>query len=471
MSPRGATYPETLATPCEYARFLEQKAQLADRHGFEPLWLPDFLFGFQQHLVDWTTRRGRAALFADCGLGKGPMQLVWAENVVRRTNRPVLLLTPLAVAPQMVSEGEKFGVECHLSRDGKFPQRAAVIVTNYEKLHLFNAGDFAGVSADESSILKNFDGTRKAAIAEFLRTLPYRLLCTATAAPNDYIELGTHSEALGELGYMDMLSRFFKNDRRGVNANSVWGGGQWRFRGHAERDFWRWVCSWARAVRKPSDLGFSDEGFTLPPLEVSEHIVPARFPAPGRLFDTLALTRDEQLEERRRTLPERCEKAAELLAGANEPAIAWCHLNPEGDLLTRLIPGAVQVTGSDPDERKEEVLTAFSRGEVRVLVTKPTIAGFGLNWQHCALMTCFPSHSYEQLYQTVRRCWRFGQQRTVRVEMVSSEGAAGVLANLQRKTEQAEEMFDQLIQHIHHGLAIEKRNLFQRSMEVPQWLS
>ncbi len=454
----------------DYADFLYEKTQHAGGSGFEPLWLPDFLFPFQRHLVEWAVRRGRAAIFAECGLGKTPMQLVWAENVVRHTNRPVLVLTPLAVARQTIEEAAKFGVQCHLSRDGRIPSAAQVVVTNYEKLHLFNVRDFAGAVGDESSILKNFDGTRKAAITEFMRTLTYRLLCTATAAPNDYIELGTHSEALGEMGYMDMLSRFFKNDQRGVHANSVWGGSKWRFRGHAERDFWRWICSWSRAVRKPSDLGFDDADFKLPELISEEHVVRSRFPAAGRLFDTLALNREEELEARRRTLPERCERTAALLANTGQPAVAWCHLNPEGDLITRLIPGAVQVTGSDSDERKEEVFLAFTRGEVRVLVTKGSIAGFGMNWQHCNHMTCFPSHSFEQFYQTVRRFWRFGQTRPVKVEMITSECETGVITNLNRKSRQADEMFAQLVEHMQDSLSIARPNPFQTTQEVPTWL-
>lgn len=453
-----------------YEEFLKRKRQLANQGGFEPLWMPDFLFDFQKSLVEWSVQQGRAAIFADCGMGKTPCQLVWAENVVRKTNRPVLILTPLAVTSQTVHEGEKFGVECHLSRDGRFPSGARVVVSNYEKLHLFNTADFAGVVGDESSILKNFDGTRKAAITEFLRTVPYRLLCTATAAPNDYIELGTHSEALGAMGYMDMLSRFFKNDQRGVHANSVWGGSKWRFRGHSERDFWRWVCSWSRAARKPSDLGGSDAGFVLPELQSEEHVVQARFPREGRLFDALALNRDDELEARRRTLPERCERVAALLADTGKPAIAWCHLNPEGDLIEKLIPNAAQVTGSDSDERKEEVFMAFARGEVRVLVTKGTIAGFGLNWQHCAHMTFFPSHSFEQYYQCVRRCWRFGQVNPVKVEVITSECETGVVANLQRKARQADAMFAQLVDHMQESLVIARPNPFVRSLEVPAWL-
>lgn len=462
-----------MATPTvapDYGEFLRAKAQLGGREGFRPLWMPDFLFDFQQILVEWMVERGRCALFADCGMGKSPMQLVWAENVVRKTARPVLILTPLAVSPQTVAEGEKFGIECYHSRTGRFPAGARVVVTNYEKLHLFDPSDFAGCVCDESGILKNFDGVRKAAITEFQRVLPYRLLCTATAAPNDYIELGTHSEALGELGYIDMLGRFFKNQKTGLHGASIYGAPKWRFRGHAERDFWRWVCSWARALRKPSDLGCEDGPFVLPELRLTEHVSEARTVAPGRLFNTLALTREEQLEERRRTLPERCEKAAELLSSTPAAAVGWCHLNPEGDLITRLVPGAVQVTGSDPDDRKEEVFMAFTRGEITKLVTKPTIAGFGMNWQHCAKLTLFPSHSFEQYYQVLRRFWRFGQANVVEAAIITSEGEAGVLTNLQRKAAQADAMFARLVQHMNESLEIEQANPYRKEVQVAAWL-
>lgn len=457
--------------PGDYRAFLDAKAQLDSDAGFDPLWIPDFLFDFQSALVEWAIRKGRAALFADCGLGKSPMQLVWAENVVRKTNRPVLILTPLAVSHQTVREAEKFGIEAVRSNDGTV--RRGINVTNYERLHLFNADDFAGVVLDESSILKNFDGVRKAQITEFLRTRPYRLTCTATAAPNDYVELGTTSEALGYLGHMDMLGRFFKNDQRGVHPNSVWGGGGWRFRGHAESDFWRWVCSWARAIRKPSDLGFPDGPFILPPLVTHEHVIITRARREGMIFDLPAVTLEEQREERRRTLRERCELAASLVAHTGQPAVTWCHLNPEGDLLERLIPGAVQVSGNDPDEVKEERFLAFERGDAqaRVMVTKDSIAGWGLNWQHCAHQTVFPSHSLERYYQSVRRSWRFGQTRPVTVDMVTSEGEAGVLANLQRKSEQLDQLFARLVEAMNNEMSVRRAVPFVLPEDIPSWLA
>lgn len=447
-----------------YAAFLERKAQADGLHGFEPELLPDWLFDFQAHLVDWAVRKGRAAIFADCGLGKTPMQLVWAENVRRHTGRPVLLVAPLAVTFQTAVEAEKFGFDAAISRDGQLT--AGITITNYDRLHHFDPADVGGVVADESSAIKSFDTDRRAVVTDFLRKLPYRLLCTATAAPNDYIELGTSSEALGYLGYADMLTRFFVKDQRTVRHWS----GEYRFKGHAETAFWRWVSSWARALRRPSDLGFDDSGFDLPPLEYRQHIVSASQPPGDRLFDVPAAGLHEERDELRRTLTDRCERAAELLADA-PAAVAWCQLNAEGDLLTRLIAGAVQVTGSDSPDAKEAALLAFSRGEIRVLVTKPVIGAWGLNWQHCARMTFFPTHSYEQFYQAVRRSWRFGQTQPVRVDLVTTEGGHNALQNLQRKAEQADRMHSALVAHMADATAIQRTDIYDQAVRAPAWMS
>lgn len=454
----------------DYDTFLSRKRQLGGEHGFEPVWRPDFLFPFQAALVEWATLKGRAALFADCGLGKTPMQLVWAENVHRHTRKSVLIATPLAVAFQTVAEAEKFGVEAALSRDGEIT--APITVTNYERLHLFDPSQFAGAVCDESSAIKAFDGERRKVVTEFMRQLPYRLLCTATAAPNDYTELGTSSEALGELGYMDMLGRFFTNNLGNSSNHRGWGGGvQWRFKGHAEEAFWRWVSSWARAMRRPSDLGFSDDGFDLPPLEHRQHVVRARVQRDGQLFDMPAVGLQEEREEARRTIEERCEQAAEALADADS-GVAWCQLNAEGDLLTKLIDGAVQIKGADDPDAKEEALLAFSRGEIRVLVTKPSIGAWGLNWQHCNRMTFFPTHSYEQYYQAVRRSWRFGQKRSVLVDIITTEGSARALENLQRKADAADRMFASLVAHMQDALTIGRvGDVPDTKAEVPAWLS
>jgi len=454
----------------DYDKFINQKSQLGGRHGFEPVFMPDQAFDFQRNLIEWATRLGRSAIFADCGLGKTLMQLVWAQNVIIHTNRPVLVLTPLAVGRQTVKEALKFGMEAVQSRDGNHRGRAQIVVTNYERLHYFSPADFSGVVCDESSILKNPDGVTKAAVTEFMRKMPYRLLCTATAAPNDYIELGTSSEALGHLGFMDMIGMFFRKSEKTKSRGEENRAGLYRFRGHAERDFWRWVCSWARAVRKPSDLGFSDQDFSLPALITREHVVSAKTRNPDMLIDLPAITLQEQREERGRTLNERCEMAASLICAHKSPAVAWSHLNPEGNLLRRLIPGAVEICGADSEEEKEEALEAFAQGEIRVIVTKPTIAGFGLNWQHCAHSTFFPSHSYEQWYQSIRRFWRFGQKSDVTIDMVCSEGEMGVLKNLKRKVQQSEQMFAMLTKLMSDQLSVNKNRSINKEREKPSWM-
>lgn len=462
-----------------YGEFLTAKTQVSTRDGFAPKWMPPALKDFQGALVDWSVWMGRSAIFADCGLGKTLMQLVWAENVVRHTNRPVMILAPLAVTQQTAREAIKFGIEAHVSTDGVI--RPGVNISNYERLHYFNADDFAGAVCDESSILKSFDGTRRRDITEFMRKMRYRLLCTATAAPNEYIELGTSSEALGYLGYMDMLSRFFKNNQgnsikpnvyrnRGQNVAQLDDNAKWRFKGHAETAFWKWVCSWARAARKPSDLGFADDGFVLPPLVERQHMVDASTAPDGMLFSLPAFGLAEQREERRRTIRERCEKAAGLVVDTGAPAIVWCHLNDEGDLLEELIPDCVQVSGKDTEEEKERKFLDFIDGGARVLVTKGRIGAWGLNFQHCAHSVSFPTHSFEEYYQSVRRCWRFGQKRQVVSDIVTTEGEKDVLANLQRKARAADKMFADLVAHMNDAMQIDRSLTFTNIEEVPQWL-
>lgn len=465
----------------KYEEFLAGKTQNETDTGFEPLWIPEFLtkqgFEFQGVLTEWAIRKGKAALFEDCGLGKSPQQLVWAENVVRHTNKPVLIATPLAVSYQLLREAEKFGVEAVRSSDGKVKSGARIVVTNYERLEHFDSADFSGMVCDESSILKNFNGVRKAAITEFMRTLPYRLLCTATAAPNDFTELGTSSEALGHLGYMDMLARFFKNTANTSNPRIGWrqhkNAGdhmqKWRFRGHAEIPFWKWVCSWSRAVRMPSDLGFDNGVFELPKLTINEHIIEVDRPPGGMLFSVPAVGLAEQRTEKRRTIQERCERVADLVAGSDF-ALVWCNLNDEGDLLTDLIDGAHQVKGADSDDKKETTLRAFADGELRVLVTKPKIGAWGLNLQHCAHVVEFPTHSYESHYQGIRRCWRFGQERPVVLDIVASDGETEVLSNLRRKAASADRMFSELVRHMYEGEAIHAADNFTLKASVPAWL-
>jgi hypothetical protein len=453
----------------QYQEFIESKTQQNTGNGFEPIWMPDFLFDFQKYLTDLSIRTGRFANFSDCGLGKSPMELVWAENVVRKTNKNVLLLTPLAVSIQMIREAEKFGIEAKRSSDGI--AHRGITITNYEQLHKFNPSDFIGVIGDESSIIKNFNGATRGTLTAFMRHIPYRLLASATAAPNDYIELGTTSEALGYLGYMDMLNKFFKNDLNNSAQGRMRGEViKWRLKGHAEQAFWRWVCSWSRAVRKPSDLGFDDREMILPPLTESEHFVEVNKLPEGMLFAMPAIGLKEQRAERRASIEERCQKMADLVNNTGKPANVWCHLNDEGDLLEELIPDAIQVSGSDSDSAKEEKLMTFSDNKARVLITKPKIGAWGMNWQHCSHVACFPSHSFEQYYQLIRRNYRFGQKNPVHVDIVTTEGERGVLANLKRKAAQADEMFDNLIREMNQALHINRTTTFSKEMEIASWM-
>lgn len=449
----------------EYTDFIARKSHLSGKFGFDPGDLPTWMFDYQAHLTKWQLERGRSALFADCGMGKTPMMLVVADKINRRENGKVLVITPLSVSHQTVKEGEKFGIECKRSKDGN--TAGDITVTNYERLHLFDPNDYEGVICDESSILKNFDGKRKAVITEFMKKVKYRHLYTATAAPNDYIELGTSAEALGEMGHMDMLSRFFINDENSTHP-TFWGG-KWRFKKHGEKMFWKWVSSWARAIQKPSDYGFSDDGFCLPELVERDHIVKNDKAFTGQLFPVVARTLAEQRQERRLTLTERCETVADLVEGF-DTSVIWCHLNDEANLCEKIIPGARQISGSMHDDEKEELFNAFSDGELKRLVTKPKIGAFGLNWQHCNHMTYFPSHSFEQYYQAVRRLYRFGQSRPVYVDRVSSEGESGVFANLTRKAEQSATMFKMLVGYMTEAIKIDNSIKFNKKINLPEWI-
>ena len=475
-----------------YAEFLSRKTHSADLGGFEPTWLPVCLFPFQNHLTSWAIRQGRAALFADCGLGKSLMELVWAENVVRHTNKPVLLLTPLAVGSQMVREAERFGIDAVRSLDGS-ANGCRVIVANYERLHLFDPTAFGGVVCDESSILKSYSGKTQKAVTRFLTKMTYRLLATATASPNDYIELGTSSEALGNLSHSEMLRRFFRQlDDKGqkrelrkqaeaerlIEADPSYYKklafrvsqtiGQWRLRPHAEAHFWRWVCSWARACRKPSDLGFSDDGFDLPPLAERVHLIDGG-PPPGYLFPTVAVGLHAEREERKRTLGERCDKVAALV-NHDRPAVVWCHTNAEADRLVKVIPGSQQVAGATPDERKVELYDDFAAGRLRVLVIKPKIGAWGLNWQHCNHVVTFASHSYEQHYQSVRRCWRFGQKRPVTVDVIATDGEDRVMTGLQAKAAKMDTLFTMLVEEMNRAEVAQRKNPYTQKQELPKWL-
>ena len=453
----------------DYGEFLRNKSQVSGMAGFEPTFMPAVMFPFQKHLTEWAIRKGRAALFEDCGLGKTLQQLVWAENVVRQTNKPVLIATPLAVGAQTVLEAEKFGIKAKRTRDGKLDGEACVWVTNYEQLHKYDPSLFCGFVGDESSGIKDFKTERKKDVVEFCRRMDYRLLCTATAAPNDYFELGTSSEALGYLGFRDMITQFFKQETS--KDHQGWGRTKYRFRGHAEQPFWSWVCSWARSLRQPSDLGFDDGGFALPELREHEIDVATAKPRAGQLFTVPARDMQEERAERRHSIRERCEKAVEIANSKPGPCVLWVELNPEGDMLEKMLDDCVQVSGAMSDDEKEEALIGFSLGQIRRLVTKPKIGAWGMNWQHCSNVVCFPSHSFEQYYQLVRRCYRFGQLNPVDVSLVLCEGEVGVLSSLKRKLYQSQQMFQSIVSHMRNAMHLVSADHFEEQESIPSWLS
>lgn len=422
----------------EYEMFLQSKKLFASPSGvkIDRSRINEMLFQFQRDLVVWALARGRAAIFADCGLGKTPIQLDWARLVCQHTDRPVIIVAPLAVSRQTVREGEKFGVNVYLCREpGDVRSGPAINITNYERIERFNADQFAGVVLDESSILKSYTGKYRTSLIEAFQQTPFRLACTATPAPNDFMELGNHSEFLGIMTRPEMLAMFFVHDGGSVQ--------NWRLKGHAEQDFWRWLCSWAALLQQPSDLGYSNDGFALPPLHVHEGVVAvsADRTMEGYLFPIAATTLAERRQERKASIDQRVAYAASLANADSEPWVMWCGLNAESKALTAAIPGAIEVTGSDTDDAKERAMLAFADGEIRILVTKPSIAGFGLNWQHCPNMAFVGlSDSYEQYYQAVRRCWRFGQTRPVNVHIITAETEGNVVRNVLRKEADATHM-------------------------------
>lgn len=404
-----------------YRDFISTKAIVQESAGItvDKETLNPMLYDFQKDIVRWALAKGKAAIFADCGLGKTPMQLEWARKVCETTGGNVLVLAPLAVASQTVHEGQKFGIPvtiCETQADVK----PGINITNYEKLSHFVAKEFSGIVLDESSILKSFTGKMRNEIIENFRHTPYRLACTATPAPNDYMELGNHSEFLGVMTRSEMLSMFFVHD-----------GGQtskWRLKGHADDLFWEWLCSWAVYVNSPADIGYSIGGFDLPPLRMNEIIVDADAP----VVETLTLT--QRRRARKDTLSLRCEQAAELVNASDDQWLVWCDLNDESKALSSLIDDAVEVKGSDKQSHKSESMLDFSDGAIKCLVTKPSIAGFGMNWQNCHNMIFVGlSDSYEQFYQAVRRCWRFGQTVPVNVYIVIAAKEGAVRENIERK--------------------------------------
>ncbi len=452
-----------------YQEFLEKKRHTSIDYGIETTFIPDGMFDYQKYVTEFTVRKGRCANFLDTGLGKTLIELTVAVNYLRRTNKKVLIITPLAVAFQFIKEAEKFGIDdISYSKDGKM--KTKIVVCNYERLEHFSPADFDCVILDESSILKNFDGAIKAQITSFLRKVKYRFLFTATPSPNDYIELGTSSEALGYLGYMDMLTKFFKNNSNSIDARHA--GSEWYLKPHAEKDFWRWVSSWSISMRKPSDFGFSDDLHVLPDLVEQQTIIrnenPLAVNGQTSMFALPAQNFFEIKAEVRATINERCEMAVQK-AGKHKCSVYWVNLNDEAALISELDKSAKEIKGNMDIDEKEEILMAFSEGQIKKLITKTSITAFGLNWQHCNHTTYFPTYSYEQYYQALRRFWRFGQKKNVYVDLILSDGQTKIMESLLIKKGKAINMFENLIKQTHADFKIEKK-IFDKPIQLPSFL-
>jgi len=454
----------------DYNEFLEKKRHSVLNFGYDPVFIPDKMFDFQKYIAEYTIKKGRCADFMDTGTGKTIIELTVATNYIRKYNKPALIITPLAVADQHMRESAKFDIDdvCH-TKDGKYNKK--IVLCNYERLHKLNMSDFDCILLDESSILKNFDGAIKNQINSYLKKVKYRYLFTATPSPNDFIELGTSSEALGYLGYTDMLTKFFTNNEDTIKPQNI--GTKWILKGHAKDDFFKWVSSWSISMRKPSDLGFKDDRFILPELIVNYNSVKnmENMVVKGQimLFNNIARRLTEVREEQKCTITPRCERAYEL-ASKNETSVYWCNFNNEGDLLQELDKEAYQIKGSMNIDKKEEILLAFSKGEIKKLITKAKMTAFGLNWQHCGHTVYFPDFSYEKYYQAIRRFWRFGRTEKVVCDLVYSDGQKRVLDSLLAKTKKADQLFSKLNSSINSKFEIKNKG-FDKNIILPKFLN
>lgn len=452
-----------------YLDFIAAKGSAAASVGFKADSLPERLFVHQRRAVEFALEKGRSALFLDTGLGKSGCEAVFADKVAAETGKPSLILTPLAVARQMQRECAAFGVQAEIIREqADVTGDAPVYIANYERLAKLDARAFGGVVLDESSILKSFTGSTKRALVETFRLTPYRLAATATPAPNDHMEIGQHAEFLGVMGSMEMLCRWFINDTSTASQD-------WRLKGHAKDQFWQWVASWARAASLPSDLGGDDEGFILPPLQTELHVcsVDLVTGADDSLFRMPDNSATSIHKEKQATLEDRVRRSAEIANAHSGPVVVWCERDDESAALTKAIPDAVEVKGSMPLEKKEATLESFTLGESRVIVTKPKLAGFGLNWQHadCQVFASL-SHSYEAYYQAVRRSWRFGQKKPVTAHIVIAETETGIWRNVQRKSADHDRMKVAMARAMGEAQMESKRKKYVRapSVDLPDFM-
>lgn len=444
----------------KYSDFLKEKILYMPAAGLEDIpKLNKHLFPYQKDIVEWALRLGKAAIFADCGMGKTIMQLEWADKI----NGKVLILAPLAVTNQTVEEGKRFGIDIQYARKME-DASGKITITNYEMLEHFDTSEFNGIVLDESSILKSYTGKFRNLIISSFQKTPYRLACTATPAPNDFMELGNHSEFLGVMSRTEMLAMFFVHD-----------GGEtqkWRLKGHAQNDYWKWMCSWAFMIKNPSDLGYDQKGFNLPKLNFIQQVVDSGI-SDGYLFPLPAATLQERISARRNSVSDRAEKLAEIVNKQRGTWIIWCNLNKESDEIESLIEGSAQIKGSDDLEVKKQRMIDFSKGKIKILITKPSIAGFGMNWQHCHKVAFLGlSDSYEQFYQAIRRCWRFGQKKDVDCHIVISSQEGSVLNNIERKEKDAERMANEMIKNMKgfemeniKGTKRERVNYFEDSIK------
>lgn len=455
----------------KYKEFLESKRHSIGNFGFEYNCLPDCAFDFQKHIISKAVKKGRMAIFADTGLGKTLMQISIAQNIVNKTNKNVLILTPLAVGFQFIEEAKKRNItdDIQQTTDGKFDKK--IVVCNYERLHYLNSQDFVGVIMDESSILKNFDGKIKSQVTSFVKKIPYRFLSTATPSPNDFIELGTSSEVLGYMGYMDMLTKFFKNNQNSIDSTNRNIGEKYYLKPHAEKDFFAWVNQWSIMIKMPSDIGYSNDRYILPKLNINKHIVKnnSTISVDGQiqLFNIIAKSFHEIRHEQKQTEVDRCERAIEL--AQDKTSVYWCNTNNESKLLNDMDSDAVEIRGSMSIDKKEDILLNFAKGNINRIITKAKITGMGLNWQHCNHSVFFPTWSYEQYYQAIRRFWRFGQDKDVTIDMVISDGQVRVMKALEEKTQKAIRLYKNLTESVNAEFIHNKKE-YKQEVTQPKFL-